>query len=155
MPCTQSTVIFWLIIMANTRFLFVYGTLMSSARGPMGQGSRARLAQSSRLLGPATISGRIFDLGAYPGLVLDPRPASNRVYGELRELAAPSTVFAWLDRYEGIDPAAPSAGEYFRTIQHVALLGDAASGAGVNAWVYVYQGALGRAREIPHGTWIG
>ncbi len=141
--------------MANTRFLFVYGTLMSTARGAMGHGQRARLQQAGRIVGPAAVSGRLYDLGSYPGLVVEPpkRRAAGRVFGELLELVAPATVFAWLDRYEGIDPANPLAGEYLRTIDRIELIGDAASGKAVDAWVYVYRGALDRAREIPHGTW--
>ena len=68
-------------------------------------------------------------------------------------ITIPATVFAWLDRYEGIDPARPLAGEYLRTIDRIELFVDAASVRTVDAWVYVYRGALGRAREIPHGTW--
>lgn len=141
--------------MANTRFLFVYGTLMSTARGVMGRGQRARLQQAGRIVGPAAVSGRLYDLGSYPGLVVESpmHRAAGRVIGELHELASPATVFTWLDRYEGIDPANPLAGEYLRTIDRIELIGDAATGRTVDAWVYVYRGALGRAREIPNGTW--
>ena len=141
--------------MANTRFLFVYGTLMSTARGAMGRSQRARLQQAGRIVGPAAVFGRLYDLGSYPGLVVEPpmRRAACRVFGELYELVAPAAAFAWLDRYEGIDPARPLAGEYLRTIDRIELFVDAASVRTVDAWVYVYRGALGRAREIPHGTW--
>ena len=74
--------------MANTRLLFVYGTLMSTATGAMGRGPRARLDRASRILGPASVTGHLYDLGRYPGLVLKaPGGApSGTVFGELREL---------------------------------------------------------------------
>ena len=45
--------------------LFVYGSLLSRVRHPMG----TRLRGEARLLGQATIQGRLYSLGRYPGLV--------------------------------------------------------------------------------------
>lgn len=156
--------------MAKPRLLFVYGTLMSSATDAMGRAPRARLNAASRVIGPATVCGHLMDLGAYPGLVLQlPSSAmagSGRVSGELLELAVPDEVFAWLDRYEGIDPSAPANGEYARMILDAELPGHALPPKGCDAvsdaagapatipsWVYVYRGALADARLIPDGAW--
>lgn len=128
---------------------------MSTARGALGHGPRARLAKSSRVVGPAAVAGRLFDLGSYPGLVL--RTAAHapaaRVYGELRELNDPPQVFAWLDRYEGVAPGNAAVGEYYRTVLEVARLEQAGDGGRVQAWLYVYQGPLHGAREVPAGRW--
>ena len=155
--------------MAKTRLLFVYGTLMSAATGAMGRGPRARLYAASRIVGPASVAGHLFDLGSYPGLVLSPpldhTPAAGTrstpepagaacVWGELRELHEPDAVFPWLDRYEGIDPEHTAASDYRRVILDV-VRGDVAPGAPatVSAWVYVYQGPLASSVRLPLGRW--
>jgi gamma-glutamylcyclotransferase (GGCT)/AIG2-like uncharacterized protein YtfP len=145
------------MIMANPRFLFVYGTLMSTASGVMGRSQRARLAKSSRMVGRAAVSGQLFDLGGYPGLVLELSSATGKaggsVFGELRELAEPGEVFDWLDHYEGIGAgAAPTAG-YRRKVLRVTHLDDDGREIASPAWVYVYEGALAGARLLAGGAW--
>ena len=54
---------------AETRLLFVYGTLMSHASSEMGRRERAQLDAAGRIVGPAFVTGQLFDLGAYPGFV--------------------------------------------------------------------------------------
>src|SRR5206468_12951381 len=46
-------------------------------------------------LGPATVSGRLYDLGPYPGMVLD--EAAARVHGELFALPDDPALLASLD----------------------------------------------------------
>lgn len=57
--------------------LFVYGTLRRGA--PM----HALIASDARLVGPATLAGRIYDLGAYPAFS-DRESKRDVVRGELR-----------------------------------------------------------------------
>ena len=45
--------------------LFVYGTLLSTAGHPMG----VRLRREARLIGAASIQGRLYRVSWYPGLV--------------------------------------------------------------------------------------
>ena len=53
----------------DSRYLFVYGTLMSGARGALGTQQRLRLARESDSLGPASLHfARLYDLGRYPGV---------------------------------------------------------------------------------------
>ena len=77
-------------------YLFVYGTLMSRARGLLGASQRARLGLKGTSLGEATIAGRLVDLGTYPGL-LEPAAAGDIVHGELFRLDRPEEVMSWLD----------------------------------------------------------
>src|SRR5262245_42755467 len=63
------------------RILFVYGTLMSSASHSMG----ARLGRQARLIGSASIAGKLYLLGSYPGLV-ETDDGVSRVWGEVFEL---------------------------------------------------------------------
>ena len=50
---------------AATRHVFVYGTLR---RG--GSNDITRLAPAPRFVGSAQLAGQMYDLGAYPGLIL-------------------------------------------------------------------------------------
>ena len=138
--------------MAASPMLFVYGTLMSQARSVYGAAERARLDGASRVVGPAMIEGHLFDLGAFPGLVLKAPGGGtpSRIEGELRELVDPSAVFAWLDLYEGMGAADPLDDPYRRELREVLV---AETGRVLPAWVYVYQGALEGARLLPVGRW--
>ncbi|MEI9899845.1 MAG: gamma-glutamylcyclotransferase family protein [Hyphomicrobium sp.] len=85
----------------KTRYLFLYGTLMSGARGALGTEERLRLARESDSLGPASIAGaHLYDLGDYPGVFLG-EDVDARVHGELVLLDKPQVTILWLDEYEG------------------------------------------------------
>ena len=124
--------------------LFVYGTLMSTAEHPMG----ARLAREAVSLGPATISGRLYDLGKWPGL-RDSADPQTIVHGEVYALGDAAQSFGWLDVYEGIHPTAPPLTEYVRARRAVWLCG----GRELTAWVYLYQWDVMRGRYVPEGRW--
>ncbi len=86
-----------------TSDLFVYGTLMRDASGVFGQTERDRLRAESTSAGSATMSGKLYDLGQYPGLVIG--PGGGAVQGEIITLVDPARTFTWLDLYEGIEPS--------------------------------------------------
>ena len=50
--------------------LFVYGTLLSTGGHPNG----ARLQREARLIGEASLPGRLYRIERYPGLVEDSDP---------------------------------------------------------------------------------
>ena len=128
--------------------LFVYGTLMAAALGAaMGGPQRDRLGRESRNLGAATIAGRLYDFGRYPGLVAC-GDASERVHGEIVQLADPAASFAWLDAYEDIVPG--RVGNMYERVQVAATF---SSGAQLDAWVYVYLGPLDDRPPIASGRW--
>ena len=79
--------------------LFVYGSLLSAAGHPNGE----RLRGEARLIGEASIPGRLYRVGWYPGLV-EAAAGSARVHGEVYALNDPASSLAWLDAYEGIVP---------------------------------------------------
>jgi gamma-glutamylcyclotransferase (GGCT)/AIG2-like uncharacterized protein YtfP len=128
-----------------TPHLFVYGTLLSSAAHPMG----ARLRREARLIGEASVAGRLYSLGRYPGLVETTDPASC-VHGEVYALNSPAASLRWLDAYEGI-AGTPAAGEYERCERRVRL----ASGGEVTAWVYLYRAPVQGLPAIADGRWTG
>jgi len=89
--------------------LFVYGSLMSSAAHQMGE----RLRREARLIGEATIQGRLYKISWYPGAVASGDPG-ERVHGEVYALDNPGRALAWLDAYEGIVPGKRDQNEYER-----------------------------------------
>ena len=113
--------------------LFVYGTLHPD-RAP--DEIREAVAQL-RLIGPATIPGRVHDLGEYPALL----SGAHRgiVMGTLFALPHDSSVLKALDEYEGYDPKQPERSLFLRR-KRVVTLSD---GRKERHWVYVYN------RELP------
>jgi gamma-glutamylcyclotransferase (GGCT)/AIG2-like uncharacterized protein YtfP len=75
----------------SPEILFVYGTLLSG-------GGRDHLMAGCRRLGETTVAGRLFDLGAYPALVLG---GADRVHGEL--WSCPPETLPLLDSYEAVE----------------------------------------------------
>ena len=124
--------------------LFVYGSLMSAARHPMGE----RLRAESRLLGAATIRGRLYRVSWYPGAI-ESADAEQRVHGEVYALGDPGRTLAWLDTYEGIVPGNPDAGEYER-LERPARLATAEE---LTAWVYLYRKDVAGFALVPDGRW--
>jgi gamma-glutamylcyclotransferase (GGCT)/AIG2-like uncharacterized protein YtfP len=112
--------------------LFIYGTLHPD-RAPREIASAARRLAPR---GPATIRARLYNLGAYPGAVLD--SSAPPISGSL--FAVPDTeTLAALDAYEDLRPADP-ANSLFLRVETTATLPD---GSHQPCWVYVYN------REIP------
>jgi gamma-glutamylcyclotransferase (GGCT)/AIG2-like uncharacterized protein YtfP len=127
-----------------TAHLFLYGTLLPGLVRPPMDALMARL----RPLGPATVPGRLYDLGPYPALAPEPAAAS-RVCGELFVLPDDPALLAALDEYEGTVTHDPS-GSLFRRVEALATLAD---GRAVWCWVYIYNGDTERAVLIPHGDY--
>ena len=100
--------------------LFVYGTLLTRARGELGADMRARLKKVSSSLGEATIPGRLFDLGTFPVMIAAAAP-SDVVHGEVLQLDDPESTFVWLDPYEGITPGHRRQDEYERVLSRIEI----------------------------------
>lgn len=133
----------------NPNLLFVYGTLLSAAHGDMGREERVRLQHESLSTATASVSGRIYDLGRYPGLVLS-NAAGEIVYGEVVELRDPRLSLPWLDAYEGIVPGEDESHPYTRLVVR-ANAGPRRNGP---AWAYVYRQSLSGKPVIASGRWL-
>jgi gamma-glutamylcyclotransferase (GGCT)/AIG2-like uncharacterized protein YtfP len=134
----------------ESRYLFVYGTLMSGAQVALGKAQRMRLARESDSLGPASIAhARLYDLGRYPGAVAG-GGVDDLVHGEAVVLSDPERTLAWLDAYEGIVPGKHDANEYERTLREVKLAG----GEAIDTWVYLLRAVTAHARRIEDGRWM-
>jgi gamma-glutamylcyclotransferase (GGCT)/AIG2-like uncharacterized protein YtfP len=122
--------------------LFAYGTLLGGRR----PAAIARVAERLAVLGPATVRGRLYDLGEYPGLVLD--PAADAVHGTIFTVPD-EAVLAALDAYEGFAPDAPARSLFVR-IPVAATLPD---GRAVDCSVYVYNRDPADAPLIANGRY--
>lgn len=131
-----------------TPYLFAYGTLMSTATGRLGRGQRERLRLEAVGLGAASISGRLYDLGRYPGLA-DAVADTDIVHGEVFQLAQPQQSLAWLDAYEGIVPGDHTDGEYARVVRPALL----ATGDAIEAWVYRLNRIDADLQLLATGRW--
>jgi gamma-glutamylcyclotransferase (GGCT)/AIG2-like uncharacterized protein YtfP len=123
-------------------YIFVYGTLLPGLVPPV----IADVVKTLRVVGPATVRGRLYDLGAYPGCVLD--DGAGALHGVLLEIANPA-VLEELDAYECY-AAHDAAGSLFRRTVCDAITAD---GQVVSTWVYVYNRDLSHARLIESGRY--
>ncbi len=133
----------------DTRYLFVYGTLMSGAKSALGAAERDRLAVESDSLGPASIAhAHLYDLGHYPGVATG-GTADDLVHGEAVLLTDAPATLKWVDAYEDVVPAR-DANEYERAVLQTRLAG----GETFDAWVYVLRRVPVRAKLIESGRWF-
>ncbi len=114
-------------------YLFIYGTLHPD-RAPREIAAATRRLVS---IGPATIHARLYNIGDYPGAILD--ATAPPIPGELFAVPDAATLAA-LDAYEDFCPADPANSLYLR-VEITATLPD---GSPHPCQVYVYN------REVPH-----
>jgi gamma-glutamylcyclotransferase (GGCT)/AIG2-like uncharacterized protein YtfP len=126
--------------------IFVYGTLRRDLSHEMFH----LLAKHARYMGDATVSGRLFDLGDYPGMI--PSEDRSKVVGELYEIdqAKWHDVVTRLDKYEGCSSDDPEPHEYRRELVNARLH----SGDVVAAWAYVLNGRPAKDQEIKSGDYL-
>src|ERR1051325_4173936 len=123
--------------MAN--YLFLYGTLREGAAGK----ETTKVIKKLQRIGRASIRGRLYDFGAYPGAIID-RFASTSVHGEVVELPEDEKVLKVLDRYEEFDSANPDKSLFVRKKVNAKL----SDGQLLKTWMYVYNGKPTGARLI-------
>ena len=92
-------------------YLFVYGTLRHCIHHRNGQ----LLMEQATYLGKAMVSGRLYDIDRYPGLVLAPG-SGLRVVGDLFRLPHPANLLRILDEYEECAPGYARPQEYRRGV---------------------------------------
>lgn len=113
-------------------FLFAYGTLQPGlAPEPM-----AALVGRLQAVGEGCVRGRLYDLGEYPGAVLEESGAEIR--GTVYRLPEGDSLLPALDAYEGFEPDC-FEGSLFIRIKHDVYLADNGS---LRCWMYVYNGRV-------------
>lgn len=113
-----------------SEYLFVYGTL----RPNLAPAEIADTVDQLRPVGSASVRGRLYDLGEYPGAILD-ASSETTISGEIFELPDDQTVLAALDEYEGFTPNDPEASLFVRVKCTVTL----SDGRKLESWIYVYN----------------
>jgi gamma-glutamylcyclotransferase (GGCT)/AIG2-like uncharacterized protein YtfP len=109
------------------------------------------LARYSRYVAEGHVHGELYDLGTYPGLVLQ-KAYSTLVLGEVYALNSDHASQTWrvLDEYEGCAGHDPEPHEYTRQMVNVSLVG----GTEVLAWAYVLKTLPSGAVRVPGGDYI-
>lgn len=115
--------------MADSQYLFVYGTLR---RDPAG--AAHPILTAAECLGPASLSGLLYQLAEYPAAVFA-ADCDARVHGELYRLPAAEALLARLDAYEECTADFSEPHEYRRRQLPVCLT----AGGEYPAWVYEYN----------------
>jgi gamma-glutamylcyclotransferase (GGCT)/AIG2-like uncharacterized protein YtfP len=126
--------------------LFVYGTLMRRFHNPAAR----RLRRDALFVCTATVSGKLYNLGAYPGLHLT-REGACTAHGEVYRLTGGGQLLHFLDGYEGCAPDDPEPHTYRREVAHAALAG----GGQLPVWVYALIEAPASRPVIPAGRFGG
>jgi len=125
-------------------YLFVYGTLHPD-RAPA---EIADLVFRFEEVGKGTVAGTLYNLGSYPGAVLDEHP-TRRVHGTVFRLPQGGNVLSRLDAYEEFDPEAPDHSLFLRRLRLVQLN----VGATLSCWIYEYNRSTEDAAIIESGVY--
>jgi len=106
------------------------------------------LAERACFVGEATVSGLLYNLGRYPGMT-ESSSETNRVTGDIYQLAEGEETIRELDRYENAESPLPSFFERGRaeaTLTH---------GQKIQALVYWFRGTVTEAQRIESGDYRG
>ena len=125
--------------------LFLYGTLLPG-KAPE---EIAGVVKRFRRLGPASVRGKLYDFGEFPGAIID-QSCRTMIHGELVLLPADNRVFEVLDRYEEFDPLRPKRSLFIRKKAKVRL----ADGSSLEGWIYVYNRPPGNAKLVRGGDYL-
>lgn len=125
-------------------FLFVYGTLLKDIRSSIAD----YLKTESHFTGEGYLCGRMYDLGRYPGVIVD-EESPYMVFGHIFELKQPKTSLAVLDHYEAIPDGANATSEYIRTLVEIQF-----EKKQILCWVYTYNKSVEGLVEIQSGNYL-
>ncbi|AMR32895.1 hypothetical protein A0256_16445 [Mucilaginibacter sp. PAMC 26640] len=125
----------------STTPLFVYGTLLQA-----GNLFGAYLTRNCKLVAKGKIHGRLYDIGEYPGLVIDLK--SDYVYGAIYVIDNVA-ILKKLDDYEGVGENEEQPDLYLRQLHPI----ETERGP-IAAWVYVYNRPVAGLHLIKGGDYI-
>ncbi|WP_354685214.1 gamma-glutamylcyclotransferase family protein [Cupriavidus necator] len=124
--------------------VFVYGTLRAGEVNDLNAAAQRHGITAPTLLGTATVAGRLYDFGSYPGLVLD--DTAGQVVGDIYDVA--DALVPVLDEIEEVYPG--QATLFVREEQAVLHLGQP-----VGCLLYpVADSAVAALPRIDSGDWV-
>lgn len=126
------------------QYLFVYGTLSKSLAPP----EIAPIVRDFKYVGAGFINGQLYDLGDFPGAILD-EAVHNKVYGKIYELPTDSKTLDALDEYEEYYPRARKKSLFVRKQAIVSR----SNKKPLKAWVYEYNGKPKSSKKIASGNY--
>ncbi|GAA5117630.1 gamma-glutamylcyclotransferase [Luteolibacter yonseiensis] len=125
--------------MSDPQLVFVYGTLRR------GGSNHFRMA-GAEFIASGTITGRMYRIDWYPGLVLD--GAGDEIQGEVYSVG-PEQLAA-LDVFEGLSAGEIEGSEYRRS-RTVVIGRDSRP---IDAWVWEWLGITDESQRLRDGDWL-
>ena len=126
------------------QYLFAYGTL-ADANPPR---KIATVVKKLKCLGKGYIFARLYDLGEYPGAVLDDSKR-HKVFGKIFKVGDDSELLTQLDDYEAFDPKRPEGSLFVRKRSAI----NRANHPPLTGWVYEYNRSINSEPLIKHGDY--
>jgi gamma-glutamylcyclotransferase (GGCT)/AIG2-like uncharacterized protein YtfP len=117
--------------------LFVYGTL----RPQLARGEAQALIAALKIVGSATVQGKLYDFGSYPGVTNE----KGLVFGDLLLLSSAEQL-RLLDAYEECNGSSPL---FTRSITTARI----SAGTSIAAWIYLFCGRAEPGVLIANGDY--
>jgi gamma-glutamylcyclotransferase (GGCT)/AIG2-like uncharacterized protein YtfP len=124
-------------------YLFAYGTLADDTPQEI-----AATVKQLKFVGEGFIFGRLYDVGEYPGAVLDDTRRS-KVFGKIFEIGADPSLLQRLDKYEGFNRRRPAKSLFVRK----RIVINRPNKAPLTGWVYEYNRDLKSTPVIKTGRY--
>jgi len=125
--------------------LFVYGTLL---HGDNSYGDY--LQQNCTLLKTGKFRGKLYDMGEYPGAILNENENDNQyVYGSIYLMDEPEKLLAFIDDYEGFGENQEQPNLFLRQLTSI----ETNTGT-MECWVYLYNLSVTNLPQIPSGRYL-
>jgi gamma-glutamylcyclotransferase (GGCT)/AIG2-like uncharacterized protein YtfP len=123
-------------------YLFVYGTLQDEQNE-----FAIYLKQNCSFYGKGRFKGKLYDLGEYPGAILDEK-GDNYVYGSILNVKNISEVLIRLDEYEGFGEEEDRPNLFIREIVSIET-----NNGKVVCLVYLYNLSVDGFKTIDSGDY--
>ena len=130
------------------QYVFVYGTLRAGEVNDINAAAQRHAIAAPTRIGAARVTGRLYDFGSYPGLVLD--DAGTPIHGEVYQIE--DALVPVLDEIEHVYPGVEGLFRAHRL--HVELELD---GAATPIDCLIYPVTAAAAQGLPRiegGDWI-
>jgi len=127
----------------TSQFLFVYGTLLQP-----GNEFAEYLNQHCKFIAEGKIKGLLYDIGEYPGALIDSSEVSY-IYGNIFRIDDPDAILNIIDDYEGIGGLYSHPQEYIR--KQVEIFTD---NGNMTCWMYLYNLPVDTYSQVPAGDYI-